>query len=189
MTEKAKTLTKAAIAHLIRAATGVTGRTSFVMIGTGAVIAQSTTVPLDLMLTREVDVYPRDALDADGISDLIDGTIGEGSPFDLAFGYYAHGVGERTACLPNDWEARAIRLDLAGVECICPEKNDIALSKVCAWREKDKAWLKAGLETGVLDIEAIEARSRSISNPNAPEPTEIGRRIAFLRSPVEEPPL
>ena len=58
------------------------------------------------------------------------------------------------------------------MECICPEKNDIALSKVCAWREKDKAWLKAGLETGVLDIEAIEARSRSISNPNAPEPTQ-----------------
>jgi hypothetical protein len=32
MTEKAKTLTKAAIAHLLRAATGVTGRASFVMI-------------------------------------------------------------------------------------------------------------------------------------------------------------
>ena len=31
MTEKAKTLTKAAIAHLLRAATGVTGRASFVM--------------------------------------------------------------------------------------------------------------------------------------------------------------
>jgi len=181
MTQKAKTLTKAAIAHLLRAAAGVTGRTSFVMIGTGAVIAQSKTVPLDLMLTREIDVYPRNAPDAEDISDLIDGTIGEGSPFDVAFGYYAHGVGERTACLPNDWEARAIRVDLAGVECICPDKNDIALSKVCAWRDKDKAWLKAGLETSVLDIGTIEARSRSIANPNAPDPAELDRRIATLR--------
>ena len=185
MTAKAKFLGKAAIAHLLRAAAGVSGRSSFVIIGTGAVIAQLKTVPLDLMQTREIDLYVRDAPDADDVSTLIDGTIGEGSPFDETFGYYAHGVGERTACLPDDWEARAIRYeipDLPDVLCLCPDVNDIALSKLCAWREKDRAWLRSGIAGGVLNLDAMALRGPSISNPNAPAAAEIARRIATLRS-------
>ncbi len=130
MTGKTKFLRKEAIAHLVRAVAGVSGQSSFVMIGTGAVIAQLKHVPLDLMRTREIDIYPRGVPDAEDIATLIDGTLGEGSPFDETFGYYAHGVGERTACLPDDWEERAITFDapgLAGVVCLCPEVNDIAL--------------------------------------------------------------
>ena len=41
----------------------------------------------------------RDPADAD----LIDGSIGEGSPFHQTFGYYAHGVAEETAVLPGGW--------------------------------------------------------------------------------------
>ena len=36
-------------------------------------------------------------------SDLIDGTIGEGSPFHQTFGYYAHRVSEETAILPTGY--------------------------------------------------------------------------------------
>lgn len=184
MTRRSRYLGKPDIAHLVRAAAGVTGRDTFVIVGTGAVIAQLKTVPLDLMETREIDIYVPDDADADAVSDLIDGSIGEGSPFDEAFGYYAHGVGARTACLPDDWAARAVRYelpDLPGVVCLCPEANDIALSKLCAWREKDRAWLEAGLSTGVLRLDAMEARAGSIANPNAPGIEEIGRRIAVLR--------
>ena len=109
------------------------------MNGTGAVIAQPKRVPLDFMRTREIDIYTRGVPDAEGISTVIDGTLGEGSPFEETFGYDAHGVEERTACLPDGWEERAIAFDapdLAGVVCLCPEVNDIALSKLCAWRER-----------------------------------------------------
>ena len=181
MNGKTKFLRKQAIAHLVRAVAGVSGQSSFVMIGTGAVIAQLKHVPLDLMRTREIDIYPRGVPHAEDIATLIDGTLGEGSPFDETFGYYAHGVGERTACLPDDWEERAITFEapgLAGVVCLCPEVNDIALSKLCAWREKDRSWLEAGINTGVLSLEAMRARSRTISNPNAPDGAEIDRRIS-----------
>ena len=180
MTGKTKFLKKEAIAHLVRAVAGVSGRSSFVMIGTGAVIAQLKHVPLDLMRTREIDIYPQGVPDAEDIATLIDGTLGEGSPFDETFGYYAHGVGERTACLPDGWEERAIAFDapgLAGVVCLCPEVNDIALSKLCAWREKDRSWLEAGINSGVVSLDAMKARSRTISNPHAPDVTEIDRRI------------
>jgi hypothetical protein len=72
------------------------------MIGTRAVIARLKTVPLDLMSTREIDIHAEGAEDADAIADLIDGTLGEGSPFDTNFGYYVHGSGETTACLPDE---------------------------------------------------------------------------------------
>lgn len=189
MTAKVRYLKKAAIAHLLRAAAGVSGRDLFVIVGTGAVIAQLKTVPLDLMETREIDIYVPDDPEADGLSDLIDGTIGEGSPFDETFGYYAHGVGARTACLPDDWATRAVRYDgpaLRGVVCLCPEVNDIALSKLCAWREKGRAWLEAGIATGVLDLAAMEMRAGSITDPNAPNVEEIGRRLVALR-PVAGP--
>ena len=180
MTTKVSYLKREAIAHLVRAVAGVSGQSSFVMIGTGAVIAQLKHIPLDLMRTREIDIYPRGVPDAEELSTLIDGTLGEGSPFDQTFGYYAHGVGERTACLPDGWEERAIRFDapgLAGVVCLCPEVNDIALSKICAWREKDRVWLEAGINTGVLSLDAMKARSRAITNPHAPDAAEIDRRI------------
>ena len=179
---KATRLRKPQIAHLLRAVAGVTGHASFVMVGTGAVIARSKVLTLDLMRTREIDVYAADTPDADRLSDLIDGSIGEGSPFDETFGYYAHGVSAATACLPDDWAVRATRLAIpGGAACLCPEENDIALAKLCAWRQKDRDWLAAGLATGLLDIAAMQARSTTISNPNAPAPDEIGRRLLVLR--------
>lgn len=181
---------KAAIAHLVRAAAGVSGRDAFVMVDTGAVTAQLRSVPLDLMVTREVDLYVPDDPDADAISDLIDGTIGEGSPFDAAFGYHARGVGERTACLPGGWQERAVRFEVPGLDrvvCVCPEADDIALSKLCAWRDEDRAWLDAGLRTGVLSLAAMEARAPSIDHPNAPDGGEIARRLAALRAALATP--
>ncbi len=99
LTGKTKFLRKEAIAHLVRAVAGVSGHSSFVMIGTGAVIAQLKHVPLDLMRTREIDIYPQGVPDAEDIATLIDGTLGEGSPFDETFGYYAQASeSERPAC-------------------------------------------------------------------------------------------
>lgn len=183
MAEKVTRLDKQQIAHMLRAAAGVTGRTSFVMIGTGAVIAQKKTLALDLMRTRAIDIYVIDSDEADQISDLIDGSIGEGSPFDATFGYYAHGVSERTACLPGDWASRAVRFDVPGTDgvvCICPDADDIALSKLCAWRDKDIAWLVAGLTTGLLNLAAMRNRAGNISNSNAPAPAEQARRLDHL---------
>jgi hypothetical protein len=44
---------------------------------------------------------------------LIDGSIGEGSPFNQTFGYYAHGVSEETAILPAGWKERLVMVQNA----------------------------------------------------------------------------
>jgi len=47
-----------------------------------------------MLQSLEVDVYP---LSDPAGADLIDGALGDGSQFHVAFGYYAHGVGPETA--------------------------------------------------------------------------------------------
>ena len=77
------------------------------VIGSQAIPGQFADPPAELLVSVEADVLSlRNAEDAD----LIDGSIGEASPFHQAFGYYAHGVGERTAVLPEDWRLRLIPL-------------------------------------------------------------------------------
>lgn len=156
MTARVHFLKKAYIVHMIRSAAAITGCKSFVLIGIGAVIAQLRDVPLALTQTREIGIRTDGGEDAATVSDLIDGTIGEGSQFDETFGYYAHGVEEGTALMPRDWRTRAVHLPLCDqpdVACICPDVNDIAISKLCAWREKDQAWLRAARSAGLLDME------------------------------------
>ena len=93
--------------HIIRAAAGITGASRFVVIGSQALLGQFPDPPAELRVSIEVDVFtlrsPKDA-------ELIDGSIGEASPFHQTFGYYAHGVGEETAVLPAGWKDRLISL-------------------------------------------------------------------------------
>lgn len=84
--------------HIIRAAAGITGASEFVIVGSQAVLGQFPHAPDELLVSIEADVFSlRDPAD----SDLIDGSIGEGSPFHQTFGYYAHGVSVETAVLPG----------------------------------------------------------------------------------------
>lgn len=173
-------LKKADIAHILRAAAGVTQCKRFVLVGTGAVIVVVKTPQAFLMQTREIDIYPTDTDDAEAMLDLIDGSLGEGSQFDKTFGYFADGVSKLTACLPMDWQDRATTYPVPGVDGVsvmCPSPTDIALSKLCAWREKDIDWLRQALLHGIADIEAMRQRHSSIDNPHAPPADEILRRI------------
>jgi hypothetical protein len=58
------------------------------------------------------------------LSDVIDASIGEGSPFHEMFGYYAQGVDERTATLPQAWRDRLVGIDnpnTRGIAGLCLE--------------------------------------------------------------------
>lgn len=179
-------LDKPSVSHILRSVAAITQAKSFVIIGTGAVIAGLKHVPLDMMMTRELDIYA-EGDDSEQISDLIDGTLGEGSQFDVAHGYYAHGVGARTACMPADWRARAKVIPIAnhpGVTCLCPDPNDIAIAKACAWREKDREWIEAGAKSGILRPDTMLSRIKDVDNPNAPDAATLkGRISAILSSP------
>jgi hypothetical protein len=116
------------------------------------------TAPGELLASIEADVFTlRDPAD----SDLIDGSIGEGSPFHQTFGYYAHGVGVETSVLPTGWRGRLVRVEnenTGGRAGLCLEVHDLAVSKLVAGREKDLAFVASLLRLGLADAGILEQR-------------------------------
>lgn len=144
--------------HIIRAAAGITGAPEFVIVGSQAVLGQFPQAPEELLVSVEADVFTlRDPAD----SDLIDGSIGEGSPFHHTFGYYAHGVSVETALLPEGWRDRLIPIhneNTGGGTGLCLEIHDLAVSKLVAGREKDLVFVSSLLRHGLIRMETIRAR-------------------------------
>ena len=141
--------------HVIRAAGAITGCRELVVIGSQALLASVPSPPDELCVSMEADVYPADD---PGRSDLIDGSIGEASPFHKQFGYYAHGVGPETATLPSGWRGRIVRFtsgNTGGVTGLCLHPVDIAAGKLVAGREKDLAYVRALLKHRLVDPAAL----------------------------------
>ena len=123
--------------HVLRAAADITGATEIVVIGSQAILGQIDDPPSELVSSIEADIF---TLRAASDADVIDGAIGELSMFHQTFGYYAHGVSERTAILPDGWQQRLVRLHSASTGAatgLCLELHDLAVSKLIAARPKD----------------------------------------------------
>jgi uncharacterized nucleotidyltransferase DUF6036 len=144
--------------HVIRAAAAITGANEIIVIGSQAVLGQFPDAPTDLLVSIEADVFTfRSPADAD----LIDGSIGEGSPFHQTFGYYAHGVAEETAILPAGWKNRLVTVRNAntGNGCgMCLEVHDLAVAKLAAGREKDASFIAGLLRHKLALPTLIESR-------------------------------
>ena len=129
--------------HIIRAAATIADDDQIVIVGSQSVLGQFPDAPADLLASMEADVYP---LRYPERADLIDGSIGEGSPFHETFGYYAQGVGPETAVLPPDWQVRAILIcnpATRGATGIALEIHDLLVAKAIAGREKDREFVTA----------------------------------------------
>jgi hypothetical protein len=83
-------VTRSQLAHVIRAAGSLAGVDTLVVVGSQAMLGSDPDPPAGLVESMEADLCPPG--DAEK-ADVIDGSIGEGSMFHGAFGYYAHGVG------------------------------------------------------------------------------------------------
>lgn len=144
---------RSALEHLIRAAGAIAGCDRIVVIGSQSILGQFPQAPDPLLVSIEADIYP---LEYPERADLIDGSIGEGSFFHESFGYYAQGAAPSTAILPARWQKRLVRVKNAntgGVEGLCLEVHDLAISKYIAGREKD------------LDFTRILAKHRLTRKP------------------------
>ena len=165
--------------HIIRAAAGITGATDFVIVGSQSVLGQFPNAPDELLVSMEADVFSlRDPAD----SDLIDGSIGEGSPFHQNFGYYAHGVSVETAVLPEGWRDRLVPIqnsNTGGGKGLCLDIHDLAVSKLAAGREKDLAFLAGLFRHCLAQVEIV--RTRLAATPLSAERRDLcSQRLARL---------
>ena len=172
--------------HLIRAMGAITNEYEFVVVGSQSILGACPNAPAELLMSVEADVYP---LKNPGMSDLIDGSIGEGSPFNEHYGYYAHGVGPETAILPAGWQSRLIRVQNENTNLkvgLCLEPHDLAASKLAAGREKDFEFVEEMLRYKLVEPETLIERVGGLPIP--PERIQVMKtwvtaRIERLASP------
>lgn len=171
-------MTREQVEHILRAAGAITGQSEWVVIGSQAILGAVPDAPREITVSEELDLY---APGNEHASDLIDGSIGEKSPFHESFGYYAHGVGAETATLPARWRDRAVIIRseaTGGVTGICPHPSDLAISKLAAWREKDQEFVHALLRHGITTPAEIEERLPELDEATAARITSRLRSAA-----------
>ena len=151
-------MTRAQLEHIIRAAGAIANTEDLVVIGSQAVLGQFPDAPAELLVSNEADVFPRGD---PARSEMIDGSIGEGSPFQRAFGYYAHGVDETTSVLPEGWRDRLVLVASENTTFVrgwCLEVHDLAIAKYAAGREKDLDFTQALVRHAMVNREVLEQR-------------------------------
>ncbi len=157
-------MTRDQLEHVIRAAAAITKEQSFVVVGSQAVLLPYPDAHPDLLVSRELDLYPATAPEK---SDLIEGAIGALSQFEETFGYYADGVDPDTAVMPADWMDRASLHYLGDATVVCPDMHDLAVSKCVAQRPKDARYIVVMLREGMISSDTLEQRIRQL-DPQRP---------------------
>ncbi len=169
-------MTRQELEHIIRAAAATADVRDIVVIGSQAILGTYPNAPAPLTQSMEADVFPKDQPDR---SIVIDGAIGELSLFHDTFGYYAHGVDESTAILPNGWRERLVKVDNAntvGAVGWCLETNDLAVSKLAAGRARDFEFVGEMLRNQFASADIIRARLTT-----TPRLSEEGRQTIKMR--------
>ena len=155
-------MTRSNLEHILRAAGTIADDTDIVVIGSQAVLGQFPNADPALLVSMEADVYPKNRPER---SDLIDGSIGEGSPFQREFGYYAHGVDSTTAVLPEGWQDRLILVSGENTRQVrgwCLEVHDLAVAKLIAGRPKDLDFIRTLIRCSYADAVTLRRRLASV---------------------------
>jgi hypothetical protein len=153
---------RAELEHIIRAAGDLLAEDTVIIVGSQAILASlhEDDLPTAAVRSLEGDVLPLD--DPDGLkADLIDGALGELSPFDSTHGIHADGVSENTSVLPVGWRERLIpyiNANTNGVTGLCLERHDLCIAKLVANREKDRDFVRELLRSRIVDCDVIVAR-------------------------------
>lgn len=151
-------MNRSQLEHIIRAASANADTREIVIVGSQSILGAYPDAPDELLVSIEADVFPKDHPE-DSI--LIDGAIGERSIFHETFGYYAHGVDETTAVLPDGWRERLVRIEnenTRGAIGWCLDPHDLAVSKLIAGREKDLSFVASLLSHQLAAAEVIHER-------------------------------
>ncbi len=153
--------------HAIRAAGSILGVSRVLVIGSQAAHGSvGGELPVEASRSIEVDIAAFD--DHDGSkADLIDGSIGEASMFHAEFGFYAQGVSETTAILPDGWRDRLIRYETPhtnGVVAWCLELHDLWIAKAIAGRQKDLEFCSAFIRQELVSPGVLLQRLASVAD-------------------------
>ena len=157
-------MTREQLEHAIRAACDVSEDTEIWIFGSQAILGEFPNAPEQLCASIEVDVQPKNRTDK---IDAIDAILGELSLFHQTHGFYVHGLPiEKAATLAQGWEHRvtAVFDEIAtnGKTGWCVETHDLAASKLAAYREKDRNFVRILLIEEMINAVTLIERIRML---------------------------
>ncbi|BAH47033.1 hypothetical protein ACH47B_32410 [Rhodococcus sp. NPDC019627] len=154
--------------HVIEAACANLDEGQVIVFGSQSILGtyDETELPEYATLSREVDVFPRSGIDAPASPAVVEkililnGRLGECSPFHESFGVYVEGI--HKGCSGT---AEAMGQPLVAVEVqdgseygragFCLDPVDLCASKAIAGREKDRVFVAALVEDGIVTATQI----------------------------------
>jgi hypothetical protein len=141
---------------LLVEASKVISHRDYVIIGSLSVLAHPVTPPESMRMSIDVDLYPKND---PGRASEVATALGRRSKFMRDNGYYADAVSPRLPTLADGWEDRLVRVPFnSGVVAWFLEPNDAAVSKYVRGEARDRAWIRAGLEAGIIQMNRVEYR-------------------------------
>ncbi len=159
-------MTREELEHAIRAACDVADDTELFVFGSQAILGEHPNAPPRLRASVEVDVQPVNKPEA---IDAIDGALGELSIFHSTYGFYVHGVSLETARLPVGWKERTVPVShvvgTRGNTGYCLESHDLAASKLAAFRDKDRDFVRILLVEELVDAGTLKTRIDDLGLP------------------------
>ena len=157
-------MTREQLEHAIRAACEVSKDTELWIFGSQAILGEFPNAPECLRASIEVDVQPKNRPET---VDDVDGSLGELSMFHQTHGFYAHGISIESVKLPSGWEKRTVPvsdpISTNGKTGLCVEAHDLAASKLVAFREKDKEFVRLLLIEKMINANILSERISSLN--------------------------
>ncbi len=145
--------------HAIRAACNVSGDSEVWIFGSQAILGAFPNAPESLLTSIEVDLQPKNKPEA---IDDVEGSLGELSQFHETHKFYIHAFPIADIVLPDGWESRVIKVEddigVHGYIGWCVEPHDLAATKLSAFRDKDRDFVRTLLVERLISVEALVAR-------------------------------
>lgn len=157
--------------HAIRTACQIVGAPEVIVVGSQAILGayREEDLPAAATMSMEIDILPiaDDEQETARLGDLIEGTAGEMSPFESTHGFAIDAVELATSALPDGWRDRLVKVQNANTAAPsgqpqfigwCLERHDLCAAKLCPFREKDRNFVGALLDAGLVDSDVLAER-------------------------------
>src|SRR5882724_5509312 len=147
----------------LRAVAELTKERECVLVGSQAVHAHTQDPPVEVLISEECDVLPKDRFEK---LELVASILGKTSSFHIANGFFVDPVDPGIVLLPTGWESRLKPMHIGDVTAWCLEVNDLVVSKLNAGRLKDYEFVNAMLRVRLADFETIVRRIQTLPDPH-----------------------
>ncbi|HSX91593.1 MAG TPA: DUF6036 family nucleotidyltransferase [Hydrogenophaga sp.] len=150
-------MNRAHLFTLFEQAHTLTGHRDFVVIGSLSILGSDDEggVPAEMSMSIDIDCYTK--ADPGRIND-VRATLGEGSDFHRAHGYYLDPVSPSLPSLPDGWEVRMTVIERDGLRVWFLDPDDAAISKYARSQANDLRWIRAGLLSGHVSLPRVRSR-------------------------------